>query len=184
MSTLIRPAHRARPAASVLGTMLLATVAAGCAFLPGPTTSPAASPASPPASPAPSQSAAPPGPLVSVETRGGMCLGGTSGAIVVLGTDGRVRTAAKPPNELGAVAAEDLAGLTALIEATDFVAIRAHPFTGTCPVAYDGQEVVYEFTTSDAVERIESCVTEVDSRHPLFVGVTAVLGEFISLPLE
>jgi len=146
--------------------------------------SPTASPASPPASPAPSQSAAPPGPLVSVETRGGMCLGGTCGAIVVLGTDGRVRTAAKPPNELGAVAAEDLAGLTALIEATDFVAIRAHPFTGTCPVAYDGQEVVYEFTTSDAVERIESCVTEVDSRHPLFVGVTAVLGEFISLPLE
>jgi len=181
MSTLIRPARRTRPVASAIGAMLLATVAAGCAFLPGPTATPAASPAS---SPAPSPSAAPPGPLVSVETRGGMCLGGTCGAIVVLGTDGHVRTAAKPPNELGTVAAEDLAGLAALIEATDFAAIRARPFTGTCPVAYDGQEVVYEFTTSEGVERIESCVTEVDPRHPLFVGVTAVLGEFISLPLE
>ncbi|MCI0582908.1 MAG: hypothetical protein L0227_08435 [Chloroflexi bacterium] len=182
MSSVIRPAHRSRPAASVLGALLLATVAAGCAFLPGgPTSSPAASPV---ASPAPSQSAAPPGPLVSVETRGGMCLGGTCGAIVILDTDGTVRTAAKPPAKLGTVSAEDLAGLTAVIAATDFAAIRAKPFTGTCPVAYDGQEVVYEFTTSDGIERIESCVTEVDPRHPLFAGVTAVLGEFISLPLE
>ena len=79
---------------------------------------------------------------------------------------------------------EDVTGLAALIEATDFDAIRAHPFTGTCPVAFDGQEVVYEFTTSDGVERIESCVTEVDPRHPLFEAVAGILGSFISLPLE
>jgi hypothetical protein len=113
-----------------------------------------------------------------------MCVGGTCGSIVVLDSDGRVRTAAKPPNELGTVPAEDVTGLAALIEATDFEAIRAHPFTGTCPVAFDGQEIVYEFTTSDGVERIESCVTEVDPRQPLFQAVAAVLGSFISLPLE
>jgi hypothetical protein len=109
-------------------------------------------------------------------------MAGTCGSIVVLDTDGRVRTAAKPPNDLGAVPAADVAGLTELIATTDFAAIRAHPFTGTCPVAFDGQEVVYEFTTTSGIERIESCVTEVDPDHPLFEAVAGVLEAFISLP--
>ena len=78
----------------------------------------------------------------------------------------------------------NLEAMAALIEATDFEAIRAHPFTGTCPVAFDGQEVVYEFTTSDGVERIESCVTEVDPQHALFEAVAGILGSFISQPLQ
>jgi hypothetical protein len=175
MSSPLRPAHRSRPAASAcLGAILLATVLAGCAFLSG----------GPTASPGPSASAPPPGPLVSVETRGGHCVAGTCGSIVVLDSDGRARTAAEPPIELGTVPSEDVTGLVALIEATDFEAIRAHPFTGTCPVAFDGQEVVYEFTTSDGVERIESCVTEVDPQHPLFEAVAGILGSFISQPLQ
>jgi hypothetical protein len=174
MNPLIRPSYRSRTAgAAGLGAILLATVLAGCAFLSGPT-----------ASPGPSASAAPPGPLVSVETRGGHCVAGTCDSIVVLDSDGRVRAASEPPIELGTVPSEDVTGLAALIEATDFEAIRAHPFTGTCPVAFDGQEVVYEFTTSDGVERIESCVTEVNPRHALFEAVTGILGSFISQPLQ
>jgi hypothetical protein len=175
MNPPIRPAHRSLPAgAAFLGAIVLATVLAGCAFLSGPTTSPG-----------PSASAAPPGPLVSVETRGGHCVAGAPcGTTVVLDSDGRVRTAAEPPIELGTVPSEDVTGLAALIEATDFDAIRANPFTGTCPVAFDGQEFVYEFTTSDGVERIESCVTEVNPRHALFEAVTGILGSFISQPLQ
>jgi hypothetical protein len=173
MNPQLRPADRSRIAtATFLIAVLLPIVLAGCAFLSGgPTTSPE-----------PSASTAPPGPLVSVETRGGNCMAGACGSIVVLDSDGRVRTAAKPPNELGTVPTEDVTGLAALIEATDFDAIRAHPFTGTCPVAFDGQEVVYEFTTSDGVERIESCVTEIDPQHPLFEAIAGILGPFISLP--
>jgi hypothetical protein len=174
MSSPIRPVHRSRIAVTTLVVAILLTTAlAGCAFLAGPT-----------ASPGPSASAAPPGPLVSVETRGGHCVAGTCGSIVVLDSDGRVRTASEPPIELGTVPSEDVTGLVALIEATDFEAIRAHPFTGTCPVAFDGQEVVYEFTTSDGVERIESCVTEVDPRHALFEAVAGILGSYISQPLQ
>ncbi|TAK01586.1 MAG: hypothetical protein EPO36_04825 [Chloroflexota bacterium] len=170
MTSPLRPARRFHPVAAIVGTILLVTVAAGCSYLSRSTTSPGPT--------------ASPGPLLSVETRGGHCIGGTCGAIVVLESDGRVRTGEKPPNELGTISPEDLAGMTALIESTDFAAIRAHPFTDTCPVAFDGQEVVYEFTTSGGVERIESCVTEVDPRHPLFAAVTAVLESFISLPTE
>jgi hypothetical protein len=175
MSSRIRPGHRSRPAAAAyLGAILLATVLAGCAYLPG----------GPTASSGPSASAAPPGPLVSVETRGGHCIGGTCGSTVILDTDGTVRSAAELPIDLGTVPSEDVTGLAALIEATDFEAIRARPFTDTCPVAFDGQEVVYEFTTSDGVERIESCVTEVDPQHPLFEAVAGILGSFISQPLQ
>jgi hypothetical protein len=175
MSSSIRPAHRSRIAATTLVVaILLTTVLAGCAFLSGPT-----------ASPGPTASAAPPGPLVSVETRGGHCVAGAPcGSIVVLDSDGRVRAASEPPIELGTVPSEDVTGLVTLIETTDFEAIRAHPFTGTCPVAFDGQEVVYEFTTSVGVERIESCVTEVDPRHALFEAVAGILGSFISQPLQ
>lgn len=172
MSSPIRPAHPTRNVLTISAVaILVATVVTGCAFV-----------SSPAASPGPTSSASPPGPLVSVETRGGNCVAGACGSIVVLDSDGRARTAAKPPNELGTVPSEDVNGLAALIEATDFDAIRAHPFTGTCPVAFDGQEVVYEFTTSDGIERIESCVTEVDPRHPLFEAVAGILGSFISLP--
>lgn len=177
MTSRLRSLPRCNPLAAVLGAIFLATVTAGCNLLPGLAGSPA-----PTASPGPSETAAPPGPLVSVETRGGMCIDGACGLTVVLDTDGRVHSAAKPPNDLGSVPAEDVTGLTALIEATDFTLIRAHPFTGTCPLAYDGQEVVYEFTTADGVERLESCVTEIDPRQPLFVAVEAVLEDFISIP--
>jgi hypothetical protein len=179
MTSRLRSLPRFNPIAAVLGAILVATVTAGCNLLPGLAGSPA-----PTASPGPSATAAPAGPLVSVEIRGGMCIDGACGATVVLDTDGRVRTAAKPPIDLGTVPEEDVSGLAALIEATDFAAIRANPFTGTCPIAYDGQEVVYEFTTSDGVERIESCVTEVNPRHPLFAAVTAVLASFISIATE
>ena len=180
MSLLFRPAHRSpRAALPAIGAILVATVAAGCAFKSSPPASP-----SPSALPSPTATPAPPGPLVSVESRGGHCIGGTCGSIVILDSDGTVRTAATPPAELGTVPSEDVAGLAALIAATDFTELRSHPFTGTCPVAFDGQEVVYEFTTAGGVERFESCVTEVDPEHPLFAAVAGVLDGFTSLPLE
>jgi hypothetical protein len=174
MTAPIRPTHRSRSTApALLGAILVATVVAGCAFMSGTS-----------ASPGPSASVPPPGPLVSVETRGGHCVAGTCGSIVILDTDGTVRTAAKPPAEIGTVPDEDVAGLAALIASTDFAEIKSRPFTGTCPVAFDGQEVVFEFMVTDGVERIESCATKVDPRHPLFEAVAGILGPFISLPLE
>jgi hypothetical protein len=108
--------------------------------------------------------------------------GATCGMTVTLDTDGTVRSAAKPPNELGTVPEVDVAGLTDLIATTDFNALRSHAFTGTCPVAFDGQEAVYEFTTDHGVERIESCTTEVDLKAPLFAAVAGVLKDFITIP--
>ena len=61
------------------------------------------------------------------------------------------------------------------IKATDFDAIRARPFTGECPVAFDGQEFIYEFGAPTGVERIASCETEIDPDNPVFAATTAAL---------
>jgi len=121
------------------------------------------------------------GALVTVETRGGLCADGPCGAIIVVERDGRVHQAAKPPNDLGIVPPAVLAALDAAIRATDFTALRSHPFTGQCPTAFDGQEIVFEFGAPGGVQRIATCEVDVDFGLPLFVAVSTALGPFVPL---
>lgn len=60
--------------------------------------------------------------------------------------------------------------------------VRSHRFTGQCPTAFDGQEVVFEFAAPGGVKRIASCEVEIDYGTPLFAAVTNAVGPFISLP--
>jgi hypothetical protein len=122
------------------------------------------------------------GPLVTVETRGGLCAPGPCGTTVILDRDGRVRLAARPPNDLGTVSPDVLATLDATIRTTDFAALRSHPLTGQCPTAIDGQELVFEFASPGGIERIASCETAVDFGTPLFRAVSAALGPLVPLP--
>lgn len=123
------------------------------------------------------------GPLVTVTTRGGECPEGPCGQSIVLERDGRVHEAAKPPNDLGAVPAAQVAAIDAAIRATDFAGLRSHPFTGECPTAFDGQEVIFEFAAPSGIERIATCEVEVDFGMPLFVVLGTALGPFMALPV-
>jgi hypothetical protein len=123
------------------------------------------------------------GPLVTVSMEGGMCPEGACASSVILERDGRVHSAAKPPNNLGRASAEAMATLTAAVQATDYAAIRARPFTGICPIAFDGQELIFEFSVGGGTQRIASCEVDIDWGHPLFVAVGAALGEWIPIPL-
>lgn len=123
------------------------------------------------------------GPLVTVSMRGGMCMDGPCDRSVILERDGRVHEAAKPPNDLGVVGPEAMANLTAVVAAADYAAIKAKPFTGECPVNFDGQELIFEFAVGTGTQRIASCEVEIDWGSPLFLAVAAALGEWIPLPL-
>ncbi len=123
------------------------------------------------------------GPLLTVTARGGECAGGPCDNSVILDRDGTVHAAAKPPNELGHVPARAMATLTAAIAATDYAAIKSHPFTGECPVAFDGQELIFEFNVGGTTQRIASCEVDIDWGHPLFMAVGVALGEWIAIPL-
>lgn len=122
------------------------------------------------------------GALVTVETRGGECVNGPCGTTIVIERNGRVHQAAKPPNDLGIVPPAALAALDAAIRTTDFTALKSHPFTGECPTAFDGQEIVFEFSAPGGIQRIATCEVDVDFGSPLFVAVSTALGPFVTLP--
>ncbi len=123
------------------------------------------------------------GPLVTVELRGGECPAGTCGRTVVLERDGTVHEAAKPPNFLGTVPLAQVAAIDTAIKLTDFAGLRSHPFTGQCPTAFDGQEIIYTFAAPSGPERIASCEVDIDQGLPLFVAVSTALGKWVPLPI-
>ena len=123
------------------------------------------------------------GPLITVQLRGGMCIEGACDHRVILDPDGRVHDDAKPPKELGRVPAQTMATLTPAVQGADYTSIKSRPFTGVCPVAFDGQEMVFEFAVGAGTQRVASCEVEIDWGHPLFVAVGIALGEWIPLPL-
>jgi hypothetical protein len=104
------------------------------------------------------------------------------GTTIVIERNGRVHLAAKPPNDLGIVPPVPLAALDAAIKTTDFRAIRSHPFTGQCPTAFDGQEIVFEFGAPSGVERVATCEVDVGFGSPLFLAVSTALEPFAPLP--
>lgn len=158
-----------RRLATLLTSFFVASFVAGCSGSTSPSVDPG--PSSTPIPP--SQEAS--GPLVTVETRGGHCLEGACGSTTVIESDGRIHAMAPSAEELGTVPDVTLEGLVTEIAGADFAALKSRPFTGTCPIAFDGQETIYTFATATGDERIASCEVEIDPAHPLFVAVSAVL---------
>jgi hypothetical protein len=110
-----------------------------------------------------------------VSTRGGECPEGLCGSQIVIERDGRIHALKPVAKELGKVPTDALAALDAAIRTTDFAKLKSRPFTGECPVNFDGQEVIYEFGTPSGVQRIASCEVEIDRNHPLIIAVTNAL---------
>jgi hypothetical protein len=123
------------------------------------------------------------GTLVTVTMHGGACATVPCDSTVYLDADGHVHAATKPPNDLGQVPANVMATLTAAIAHTDFAALRSHPFTGQCPVAVDGQELIFEFALAGGTQRLASCEVDIDWGSPLFVALAAALGQWVQIPV-
>jgi hypothetical protein len=159
----------ARWPAALLTIFLVAWLVGGCSGPPSPSVVPSVS-AQPVASSPPLSD-----PLVTVETRGGMCLQGACGSAIAIETDGRVHAIAPAPADLGTLPDRALEALTTEIAQADFAALKSHPFTDTCPIAYDGQETIYLFSTPSGLQRIASCEVVVDPTAPLFLAVAAAM---------
>ena len=115
------------------------------------------------------------GPLVTLTMSGGECFDGPCGSVTIIERDGTVRQTLPAEATLGQVPPDLLATLDSAIKATNFDAIRAVPFTGECPTAFDGQEWVYEFGAPGGIERIASCETEIDPSSPPVAATIAAL---------
>ena len=115
------------------------------------------------------------GPLATVTVRGGECPQGACGGTTAIERDGRVHQTVPVAKELGQLPDELLTALSAAVNTADFDVIRAKRFTGECPVAFDGQETIFEFEAPGRTQRIATCETEIDPTHPLFLAVAKAL---------
>ena len=85
---------------------------------------------------------APPQPIVTVVEHGGLCLDRMECRSLFRITDRTISGTGYVPRRL---APSERAALLRAIRALDPAYLRAHPFEGICPTAYDGSESIYRF---------------------------------------
>ena len=110
--------------------------------------------------------------LVRVEASGGECAQGPCSNRWDILRDGRViGTGAAVPD----IEPQALARIAAGIDAADWTAILARPFTGECPRNYDGQELTYTFPTAAGDVVVASCTTQIDPGQEPFESIGRAL---------
>ena len=116
-----------------------------------------------------------PFPLLSVETVGGECAEGACHRLINLEADGTLREVIPRTRVVGTVPKELLDALQIEMDQANFAWIESKAFTGECPTAVDGQELIYTFHLVTGDEEIRSCKVAIDEAHPLFRAVSAVM---------
>jgi hypothetical protein len=72
------------------------------------------------------------------------------------------------PQKSGLLSKQELRLLRQRMGQANFQAMKSKPFQGTCPIAYDGIEVVYTFQLKEGVQEIPSCKYAIDGKSKLF----------------
>jgi hypothetical protein len=84
-----------------------------------------------------------PAPLVVVTMHGGLCVSGRECRSVYRITETAVLD--QSGKKLHAISRAQRRRLERAIGRIDLAEVRKHPFTGTCPTAYDGSEMIFAF---------------------------------------
>lgn len=114
--------------------------------------------------------------LLTVRTQGGMCPNNGCSSEKQIKADGSYQVLdGTGAQKDGMLDPAEVAKLTELIAAADFDEIKSRPFTGTCPIIFDGVELIYTFQTLSGPVEIASCQTGIDENSPLFQHVAALL---------
>ena len=92
--------------------------------------------------------------VLTVDVTGGECANGPCGAQYVVYGDGRVDG---PPGAALAIPADQMTLIADQVGRTNWDAVRAVPFTGECPTAFDGQKHIYGFPAPGGDLVFDSC---------------------------
>lgn len=98
-------------------------------------------------------------PLLTVESSGGLCADGPCFARTTVLADGAI---VRPDGGRDRIEAQDWEAIVRSIETTDWDAVLAVPFQGTCPTAFDGQELTWRIRTPSGPVVVADCTTAVD----------------------
>ena len=103
-----------------------------------------------------------PFPLLSIETKGGECPSGLCTRLVNVEGDGRLHEVIPKDQVIGRAPPALVDALQVEIERADYRLILSQPFTGTCPTAYDGQQLIYTFHVSTGDRTVDTCKVAID----------------------
>jgi len=105
--------------------------------------------------------------LLKVEDKGGQCSYGACYSQIFINNNGSYLYKEGNGDELkGAFSKNEIDELGKLIKEANFNFIKSKKFTGLCPTAYDGSELIYTFYPQNEI--ISSCEFEIDENSPLF----------------
>lgn len=122
-------------------------------------------------------------PLLTYQLTGGRCVYGLCFTEVVIYRDRTFKVTVGPTvKNTGKISRPTMRQLIQQIKAADFTTIRADQFTGTCPIAFDGQEATYTFYTRTRQEQIASCETNIDPTDPLFDQTNQIVQQLLAEP--
>lgn len=120
--------------------------------------------------------------LMTLQYVGGMCVYGACDAAYTISEDGKITYTRGDGTERSTELTDaELAALADAIADADYAALTSEPFTDTCPIAYDGQELIYTFYAPTGVQVIDSCVTVIQEDAPLFQTVNGLIGKYGNL---
>lgn len=114
--------------------------------------------------------------LLMVEGRGGLCPYGGCYSKTEIYKNGSYSYQDGARQITGELASNDISNLERLkrlIQKANFIRIKSKKFTGLCPTAYDGQELIYTFYPSGEV--IATCTYAVDVNSSLFRAIGDLL---------
>ena len=117
--------------------------------------------------------------LLKVENKGGRCSYGACYSQIFINNNGSYLYNEGNGNELkGTFSKNEIDELGKLIKEANFNFIKSKKFTGLCPTAYDGSELIYTFYPQSEI--ISSCEFEIDENSPLFKLIEKLLNEIYS----
>lgn len=131
----------------------------------------------PEATPSAPISIAPDAVLASVSATGGLCPDAACASVFTVHGDGTwTQSTGGQADQGGTLPAETLSYLAAATASTTI--LDAPAFTGTCPIAYDGAELVYAWTDpTGETHAVSSCDRAIPPDDPLVVALAAVQGQ-------
>lgn len=114
--------------------------------------------------------------VLTIRREGGMCQYGSCWFEQRISPDGSYQvTDGTSTQKAGTLDPTSTAQLVQLIAEANFDEIRAQPFEGTCPIAFDGQEVIYTFQTMSGPQTVASCQVAIDAQSPLFAHIATLV---------
>jgi hypothetical protein len=115
-------------------------------------------------------------PMAMLKMHGGLCMEGAKcETVLMISETGVVYVNDEPKAELSDA---ELDTLVTEISSVDFARIKGSKFSGTCPIAFDGQESTYTFYLASDMHVLPDCTYQIDESKGAFKTLKSLIEKY------